>query len=827
MEAMEIKDRSHIDSEQRNPRCRHLHKQSIRSLISLICDEDRDVLMAVEGASEAICSFLHDLEPRFRRGGRLIYIGAGTSGRLGVLDAAEMGPTFQLESGRIIGVIAGGDHALRYSSEGLEDSWQGAQAELLCLDLNEEDTLLGISAGGTTPYVLGALEYAKENHPGILTGFMTCSEVTQADWVDRQIHLGTGPEVVAGSTRMKAGTATKMALNMISTALMIRCGFVHDNLMVKLSVSNNKLLDRAARILCTITNMSRQEALQALDTERDLVKHVEPKALSKLPQLQLHMDAGASKTRVSIVGDGIAMDLEGGPGNILEIGRRAMREMLNGLFADLYIGDLPFRQIAGDCRLYAGMAGACAEGMREQLLGLLEEQGFDPVKVELCNDVEMLLQNADEAKIVLAAGTGSYCIGMHGKERFHAGGLGKVLGDEGSGYWIGLESIKAAMAEASSALARVVKKKLRVEDIASVIAPITQGEYRKDQIAALTPLVFDLAERGDDAAKDILDRAAEQLFALLQDVRAQMGTAGCDLHYEGSLLTKRNYLKDRIAEMEKRRVGQCCIDGFEGAEAPDELLERLRDGRLGGVILFDRNIESPKQLRRLTATLKAAGARYIAIDQEGGLVSRLPASKGFPEFPSAASAGAGLEEAMLEQAELLYSLGINLNFAPVVDLPRNPENFIVAKERCYGDDVATVVEKAKLVIDAHRAFGITTVLKHFPGHGSSTADSHEGVADITSSWDRSELEPFRQLIADGYADMVMLGHLINQNVDPEYPASLSAAHVQLLRKELGYDGPLITDDLAMAAIRGHYSQDEATQLALQAGVDLILHGHQA
>lgn len=258
-------DRSHIATEGRNPRSARLHELDVPSLVRLMNEEDRLVPDAVGRAADAIAAFISAAEDRFTRGGRLIYIGAGTSGRLGVLDASECPPTFQTDPSRVVGIIAGGDAALRRSSEGKEDDPDGARAELAALNLNADDTVLGIAAGGTTPYVLGALAAAKSLAPGSLTGLLACTPMAPPPACDHLIVVHTGPELLTGSTRLKAGTATKLVLNTISTTLMVRSGRVHGNLMVDLRATNAKLRDRAARIISTLTDLPRDAALTLLD----------------------------------------------------------------------------------------------------------------------------------------------------------------------------------------------------------------------------------------------------------------------------------------------------------------------------------------------------------------------------------------------------------------------------------------------------------------------------------------------------------------------------------------------------------------------------------
>jgi len=192
-----------------------------------------------------------------------------------VLDASEAPPTFQVEPGRIVGIIAGGDASLRKSSESKEDDARGAWGELDGLRLTGQDTVLGIAAGGTTPYVLGALEYCKDAGRGEqrpLTGLLVCTQVEKPEAADHLIVLKTGPEVLTGSTRMKAGTATKLALNTISTTLMVRSGRVYENLMVDLRATNDKLRDRAARIVGMLTGLSREECFGLLERAGGVVK---------------------------------------------------------------------------------------------------------------------------------------------------------------------------------------------------------------------------------------------------------------------------------------------------------------------------------------------------------------------------------------------------------------------------------------------------------------------------------------------------------------------------------------------------------------------------
>jgi N-acetylmuramic acid 6-phosphate etherase len=257
-------DRGHVATEQQNPRSSGFDAATTAEAVALMADDHRAVTEAVATAADALAAFVDDLVPRMRAGGRLVYVGAGTSGRLGVLDAAECPPTFQVDPQRVQAVIAGGDGALRRSSEAREDDPDGAESALADVGLTEADTLLGIAAGGTTPYVLGAV--ARARAAGAATGLLVCARPDPAPSCDHLIVLDAGPELLTGSTRLKAGSATKLALNIITTVTFTRLGKVYGNLMVDIRATNDKLHDRAIRILRTLSpELTRVEANDVLD----------------------------------------------------------------------------------------------------------------------------------------------------------------------------------------------------------------------------------------------------------------------------------------------------------------------------------------------------------------------------------------------------------------------------------------------------------------------------------------------------------------------------------------------------------------------------------
>lgn len=242
---------------------RHLEKMSIREILTGINTEDKTVPLAVEKAIPAIEKLVQVTFEKVKDGGRLFYIGAGTSGRLGILDASECPPTFGVPHDLVIGLIAGGDTAIRKAVEHAEDSLEQAWKDLEDWHVDTQDVVVGIAASGTTPYVVGGLQACRRH--GIITGCITCNPGTPvAAAADYPIEVITGPEFVTGSTRMKAGTAQKLVLNMLSTALMIKLGRVQDNRMVDMQLSNNKLLDRGTRMVAQDTGLDYDEAREWL-----------------------------------------------------------------------------------------------------------------------------------------------------------------------------------------------------------------------------------------------------------------------------------------------------------------------------------------------------------------------------------------------------------------------------------------------------------------------------------------------------------------------------------------------------------------------------------
>ena len=265
-----MKSRGELKTEQQNPQSSQIDSMSINDILKTINREDQNIAIAVQATIRDIEKTVELTVNSIRKGGRVFYVGAGTSGRLGVLDASEIPPTFSAPKGLFIGVIAGGENALRNSVEGAEDRPEDAIKDLEQYDVNQNDTLVGISCSGASNYVVSALDHAKAN--GAKTVYLVTNpnpfKITEVDVI---INAVTGPEVVTGSTRMKAGTATKLILNMISTATMIKLGKVYGNLMVDLMAVNDKLVDRGTRIIEQLTDLDYDGAqLKLFEAEKSV-----------------------------------------------------------------------------------------------------------------------------------------------------------------------------------------------------------------------------------------------------------------------------------------------------------------------------------------------------------------------------------------------------------------------------------------------------------------------------------------------------------------------------------------------------------------------------
>lgn len=299
-----------------------------------------------------------------------------------------------------------------------------------------------------------------------------------------------------------------------------------------------------------------------------------------------------------------------------------------------------------------------------------------------------------------------------------------------------------------------------------------------------------------------------------------------------------------LAASIEEMAGQMIVIGFQGDSVNDKAVGALADAiaqsHIGGVMFLKTNVASLEAVAEMNKRFRAASPDLpplLTLDQEGGSVERLTKDVGFAEVPSARDVAAAkspkeAEALYFEMAEAIRKVGFTVNFGPVADLDLNKGNQVIAKfGRAYSADPAVVTDYDAAFIKAHHAAGLLTALKHFPGHGSSTADSHEGFVDISKSWKPVELEPYKALLADDLVDMVMVGHLYHEKYsakDGKHPASLSPEWITgVLRDQLGYGGVVISDDLEMGAIRKHFGLKQTVTEAVRAGMDILLFSNTA
>jgi beta-N-acetylhexosaminidase len=283
------------------------------------------------------------------------------------------------------------------------------------------------------------------------------------------------------------------------------------------------------------------------------------------------------------------------------------------------------------------------------------------------------------------------------------------------------------------------------------------------------------------------------------------------------------------------KIGQMLLVGYPGTELDSTLLDEVRSGKAGSIILFEKNVpKSPtafNALKKILWTYQQAAPTplLVCIDQEGGRVNRLKDKYGFPRSITASAMGKSQSlDSVRFYAESIASnlagLGFNVNFAPCVDVAVDPNNPVIVKSgRSFSADADSVALLAREYIAQHRRYGVLTVLKHFPGHGSSTADSHLGMADVTNTWTERELLPYKKLMAQGYVDAIMSAHIVNKKLDPKgHPGTLSKRVLDsLLRHKMSYNGVVFSDDMQMHAITKYYGLEEAVKLAINGGIDIL------
>ena len=570
-----------LTTEQRNEKTMRLDRMSPLEIATVMNEEDNNVIKGVQAVLPEIAQVIAWATEAIAQGGRLIYMGAGTSGRLGVLDAVECPPTFGVEPEVVVGLIAGGEKAFVKAVEGAEDDPDLGRQDLKDHNLTKKDLVVGLAASGRTPYVLGGLAYAKSL--GCHTAAVACnhgSEVGKAAEV--AIEVVSGPEVLTGSTRLKSGTAQKMVLNMISTGAMVGMGKAYENLMVDVQQTNQKLVTRAENMVMTATGCEREAAREALSAGHGSAKTAitmlllscdEAAALEKLqkaggkisavlaaereknqgkgPYL-LSMDGGGTATIVYVADrEGkILSRLVGGPMNPNGSAKSQVRRTLEERFVRLEAEGYEAAQCLG---VGLGVAGISNPSVRSFLEGIFRSGGFDCYLGFWGDDETALAANLKpgEPGAILIAGTGSICVGLDGKgNRVRAGGYGSIMDDGGSGYAIARDMMAAVVRAddgrgARTPLTELVYKELGVEDMSELIRFLYAPERTKGEIAALAKLITPAAEQEDPEALRIMETAAWELFRLSDAVLSRL-PQGAKLIYSGSVLKKNHWISQRV-----------------------------------------------------------------------------------------------------------------------------------------------------------------------------------------------------------------------------------------------------------------------------------------
>lgn len=542
----------HLATEGRNPASQRLDELTSIELVDLMVSEDGTIAAAVATQRREIAQAIDAIADRLARGGRLVYIGAGTSGRLGVLDASECPPTFQTPPSQVLGLIAGGPGAMFTAVEGAEDSPELGAKDLEQISLGGNDVLVGIATSGRTPYVLGGVKHGRS--VGAYTVALVCTGDSElAPVVDLTIAPVVGPEVVTGSTRLKAGTATKMVLNMLTTGAMVRNGKTFGNLMVDMKASNKKLVARSNRIVRTVTGLDEAAADSLLKSCNGEVKTAIVAHLAKLgaaeareklvsakgrvrlaigsdmptatavirtkrPDLVIGIDGGGTNTKCiladrsgKVLGQGAS-----GPSNIqavgVETGLKALDECIDRAFAAAGIE----RATVGSACL--GLAGVDRPEALEVIHGW-SARGALAAHVTVANDATLLLAagTPEGWGLAVIAGTGSIAfVKGPGGAIGRCGGWGYLLGDEGSAYQVALNALRAACRAHDhvgppTKLVEIFLKRMSLTVPPDLIAAVYRGPWDRSAIAGMAPLVLDAAAAGDAVAREIVMQEASEL----------------------------------------------------------------------------------------------------------------------------------------------------------------------------------------------------------------------------------------------------------------------------------------------------------------------------
>lgn len=571
----------HLTTEARNPRSADLELLTPIELVRLMNAEDRLAVEAVATQADAIAQAIELIADRLRKGGRLIYVGAGTSGRLGVLDATECPPTFNTPPEMVVGLIAGGSVALTRAVEGAEDHPEYGARDLKAVDFSERDVLVGIATSGRTPYVLGAARLARSVGAAVIG--LACNDGSELQaTVELMICPVVGPEILSGSTRLKAGTATKLVLNMLTTGAMIRLGKTYGNLMVDLRATNVKLRARTNRIVRMLTGLDEAAATSLLETAGGELKTAlvmnrngadADAARSRLravggvvsrafldggresnqaidPNLVLGLDGGGSHTVAwladasTLLGRG-----EAGPANIRAVGSvRAFSAMDAAISAAFTAARRPRTPVGAIC---LGLAGADTALVREWV------KNNDIAEwVDVTSDGALLLASGtpDGCGVGVVAGTGSIAVARSPDGRgARSGGWGFLLGDEGSGYAVTVAALRAASRAAdgwgpATALLDRLLAAMQLQQPADLIGAAYGGHWDRARLAALAPIVLAVAEAGDAVAATIVEQQATNLAdtAVAAARKAGWRAGPCPLGLAGGLLVNSDAYRNRL-----------------------------------------------------------------------------------------------------------------------------------------------------------------------------------------------------------------------------------------------------------------------------------------
>jgi len=543
----------HLQTEARNPASARLDELTSVEIVALMNREDATIAAVVATQAREIACGIDAIADRLSRGGRLIYCGAGTSGRLGVLDASECPPTFQSDPSQIVGLIAGGERAMFRAVEGAEDSSELGANDLRDIALSANDVVCGIAASGRTPYVVGAVRHARSI--GAFTIAVVCTTNSEvAAEVELVIAPVVGAEVLTGSTRLKAGTATKMVLNALTTGAMVRMGKTFGNLMVDLKATNRKLIARSNRIVRTLTGLdvaaadellqncggevktaivahhtriSPQESRARLQTAGGRIRDamgVTPLIVAKIERplrldLVLGIDGGGTGTRTllatAMTGEVIARG-EAGPSNIQSVGvDNALQALDDSIDQAFRNANLPRSKVGAIC---LGLAGIDRQEGLDIINGWANRSAVSD-RVTVANDATLLLAagTPDGWGLAVIAGTGSIAfVRTPTGDVGRCGGWGYTLGDEGSAYVIALRALRAACRAHDrvgppTVLVERFVKRMGVNDPPSWIPAIYRGVWDRAAIAGMAPVVLEAAAEGDTIAAEIVRDEAEEL----------------------------------------------------------------------------------------------------------------------------------------------------------------------------------------------------------------------------------------------------------------------------------------------------------------------------